>query len=106
MSCRPALRAVLGVLVLGLCAPAQAAAAPGPVTVVDPVRIPVLNNASVGDARLPASSPDTAATATASAGAVSLQRNGRYRMRTCVRWHVRKDFPGASCTDKLVDTTG
>src|SRR3954471_6650943 len=96
--------AVLGVLCL--VPSAAAAAAPAPVTVVNAVRIPVINNATVGDARLTLSYTDTAATATASAPAVSLQRNGRYRMRTCLRWHVRKAFPVSACTDAFVDTTG
>src|SRR4051794_38882954 len=101
------LRAASGcALVLALAGSAPAAAALAPLSAVNPVRIPVLNNASVGDARLDVAFTDTTATATASAAAVSLQRNGRYRVRTCLRWHVRASFPAATCTDKLVDTSG
>src|SRR3954468_17073962 len=94
-------------LAAAVLAPSAAANVPDPVTRTSPVRIPWTGTVANGALRTAVTYAESTATATASTGdTISLGEGYRFRLRTCVAFHLYGALPVARCDERSVDTRG
>ena len=103
---RRSLAAMLFVIAAAVSAPSAAANVPQRVTRINPLRSTSTNVTTGGALTTRVTYSDSSATArTSTQRTIGLRAGFRYRLLTCVAYHLNGTTPVSSCSERSVDTT-